>query len=268
MMLVIRRLSIDIALGAVVGAEVFAFVLDVEIKISTALLLAGTVWMIYITDHIADSFATKDDNHRHYFYYRHRKTLSAVAILICVANMYLLTLQSMPLLVMGAQLFFMVVIYLILTHLSTFFRMYLKEVSCALLYSAGISLPAVALAGSLTPVFYGIFLFYVFSAWINLLSISLFELDYDTETGFQSLAVSAGQHLTRWVLNLLFVSTAVLLLAAFRSGLSDTGILILGVIPAMQALILFKKQYFLQNERYRIAGDLLYLLPAIVFVIG
>lgn len=263
----LRLLSIDISAGAMVGALLIAQSSGYDLEISTLILLGNTVWLIYTVDHLIDGHRSKQQSGRHSYYFRNKRSLIYLSIAVAFLNIYLVSLQSSTLILFGAQLSFLVLLYILLSNVSSMFNTYFKELSCAILYAAGLSLPALA-QGAFSLTMGALFLFYLLSAWINLLTISYFEVDYDRRSGFSSLPQSIGNRKTvRLIQAISVVLLATLLAAVTFALLSFSTILVLVTILILQGAITAVPQHFDQNERYRVLADLSYLLP-ILLVLG
>ena len=264
LLLVLRKLSLDIVTGAMVGAWLIATACDVIVEWHTLLLLGSTVWLIYAFDHMIDAFKSRHQKGRHHFYYKYRRYLILISVLFAGMNIVLLTLQNQVLILYGVQMSFLILIYLLLSNVSTTFNRCFKELSCAVLYAGGISLPAAA-GGELSLTLVVIFAFYTASAWINLLTISYFEMDYDRQAGFLSLPQTIGaKQVMRLVYSLYLLSLVILSLSVI-SGLITVriGVALLSIL-VIQSLVSLSPKHFSQKDRYRAISDFAYLLPIIL----
>jgi len=261
-----RLLSLDVVTGALIGAAIFSRVLRAEVQWSAYVLLAVAVWLIYTFDHLLDSLLASDEG-RHFFYFKHRKSLIAIGLCFLVLACYLISLQPWEILKNGIFLSSLVCLHLVGAARVTFFKQYLKEFSCALLYTLGVALPAYSFAENVDVQFIALALFYMGSAWTNLLTISLYEVRYDIKSGFGSLVAAIGSK------KVLRISTAIILLSALLLIVANIVVnfplqlvMILLLMILTQLAILFADGLFSIRERYRIYGDLVYLLPVFLLI--
>src|SRR5277367_4160689 len=85
---IINILSLDIAVGAMIGALFFARMFDVVILSQGLFSLGLTVWIIYTADHLLDAKKIKQSasTDRHRFHQRHFKALLTVMIIAIVVD--------------------------------------------------------------------------------------------------------------------------------------------------------------------------------------
>jgi 4-hydroxybenzoate polyprenyltransferase len=260
---VFRLLSLDIVAGSVIGAALFSKILEVEIDTSTYLLLATAVWLVYTADHLLDSVKANPGS-RHYFYYQYRKVLTAVAMGLLVLSVILLQLQPWIIIRNGLFLAFLVILHLVGASRLNLFRMHLKEFSCALLYTIGIVLPAFSVSQYVDLSFIAVAIFYLCSAWLNLLTISIYEAGYDKNNGFDSLATTMGLKSTNLIAVIILGLSFLLVLFAMRwmeFSIQLGTVLLLMFLT--QGVILGARKTFITKDRYRIYGDLVYVIPVL-----
>jgi hypothetical protein len=266
----IRLLSIDVAVGALGGGAMAAAYLQEPMRLAWYILLPLAVWTIYTWDHLLDARRLGDraSTDRHRYHVRHFKVLAVIAGLSGIACLVLavifLRLQGIYFgLIMGG----IVLVHLLLVRLvgERTSPLLIKEFGVALVYAAGIwGLPLIN-SGEWKE-FTGIipFLQFLLLALVNLLEFSLFEIEIDARDGQTSFVRALGKaksiRLIRIFLGLVAaLGLVLLLLVDSRYVLSLE--LIFGLMAALLALLLYRKAWFSQHERYRTWGDAAFLLP-------
>lgn len=256
-------LSLDVAIGAMISASFLAHLLKVELLLRGLLCLGLTVWLIYTADHLLDARKTKASasTERHRFHQRHFKIIFLCALLVLGVVIAMLFFLRPSVLFWGSGLALLVVFYFFVQIKLGF----LKELFGAVLYSCGVLLPAVALSNSGIPEYSEIpIAIFVFTALINLILFSWFDQEHDRNDNHPSLVSSLGDSTTRIFLYFLFLlqftlSTYCVLL--YPALLPVIAVLIL--MNVVLILIFFKAEWFAKHDRYRLAGDAIFLLPII-----
>ena len=102
------------------------------------------------------------------------------------------------------------------------------------------------------------------TAWINLLLFSLIDQPKDEKDKHHSFTTTFGLQVTRNILLFLFVATAVLTTVQMTIfSVEAMAILTLALMTLLLLLIFLKKDYFEKDDRYRLLGDAVFLLPII-----
>ncbi len=259
----LNTLSIDVAVGAVVGSGYLAYMLDVKPAVPDLVCLGLSVWLIYTADHLIDAKKIKIPaaTHRHRFHQLHYNVLLRIASTIALTIFLLLFMLEQTTLVGGALLALLVILYFVGQPQLGF----LKELFAAILYTGGVALPVLSLsAGALS-------LFHVFvvialatTALVNLVLFSWFDYERDQKDNHPSLARRFGVDGTTYFLYFLFL---------FQCGLTAYGLTlfsdqapVMAILLLMNAVLLFifmKWRWFASEEKYRLAGDAVFLFPAI-----
>ena len=263
---IINILSLDVAAGAVICASFFARLLNVVILQQGLISLGLTVWIIYTADHLLDAKKLKQDasTERHRFHQQHFKSLLLmliVAVLIDVTQIYFI--RSMVFLA-GLGLAFFVGIYFLVQQRIGF----LKELLGTLLYTGGVLLIPLSVNNQLSSSIILLILQFGITAWINLLLFSWIDKQRDEKDKHHSFATTFGLIVTQRVLLFLFAVVAVLTiiqLVMFSFNMIATS------IPAFMTmfllLIFLKRDYFEKEDRYRLLGDAVFLLPIIYLIL-
>lgn len=258
-------LSLDVAAGAVVCAVFFSKIFDVEIRINAILSLAACVWMIYTADHLIDIYGIQHQasTTRHRFHQRNRKLLTGVLLLVFAVTIPQLFFIRKAVLLGGVTLSILILFYFLyqknLKHL--------KEVFGAVLYTGGVLLVPLSLRLNDLHTPHIILMIQFFStALLNLLLFSWFDYEKDSKDHRESFVTARGVDHAKKILVILFIINGILpiFLIAFYTAFAFASIVIF-VMNLILALLFFNKAFFDVNDRYRIIGDAIFLLPLIHF---
>ena len=265
-----RLLSLDVAAGALGAGIMVAGFLNQPMHWAWYLILPLAVWTIYTGDHLLDAYRLKENasTPRHQFHYKFITMLSIIAlfcVVVCIA---------MALLFLGKTGFYfglgmggLVLIHLALVKLvgertSPFL---VKEFGVALIYTLGIwGLPILEadLAGegiAMLPMVQFLLL-----ALANLLTFSLFEHDLDEADGQTSFVRALGKPFSLSLIRLVLaaaVGIGAVVLTRYDTKAVMQVEMIIALMAAILAALVFKMRWFAQNERYRAWGDGAFLLP-------
>jgi 4-hydroxybenzoate polyprenyltransferase len=144
-----------------------------------------------------------------------------------------------------------------------------KELGIALVYSIGIALPAFSLSPfSFTLPIWIILLQVFLLAYINLIEFSLFEVKEDVEEGQISIARILGVRKTAYIIKVLLLIN--FLIALINLTLNFTyqifiAEIILIVMNSSLFCIYWQQEKLRINERYRIVGDAIFILPGLLY---
>ncbi len=259
-------LSIDVAAGAVICAVFFAHVLKVHIRPYGLIALGLTVWIIYTLDHLLDARRVKSPaaTERHRFHQHYFKRLSFVVVAAMLIDVLQIFFIRMPVLMGGVLLAILVVLYFFVQrHVN-----YVKEVFGALLYCGGVLLAPLCLMDKpLTFINKIQILQFGIIALINLLLFSLFDNERDLQDKHQSFTTSFGVKATQTVLAILFIVNTTLIVTQVRAEGFQAFTFTMASMNAILLIIRINKKYFEVNDRYRLLGDAIFLLPLFYFLI-
>ncbi|MCH7513460.1 MAG: hypothetical protein IH947_05880 [Bacteroidetes bacterium] len=270
----LQALSLDITLGGGIGALFIAAYLGVTLSVFTLLELIIVVWLIYTLDHLLDAgtLFRKPVTFRHKLHWENSTNIWGVwSFFLIVAFSFLFRLPAMTL-VYGGLLVLLVTFYFISIKLSGKRQLYHKETVAAVAYAAGIFVgPLSIYEGDVSWDIWLLFLEYAGLALINLLIFSLFEKDVDRHEEFNSIVMSIGYHKVMIITKILagiilLTSVLCVFLNTQNADFLKTQILV-GCMDLVLLLIIFKKNLFSKNERYRIMGDFIFLIPVLYFII-
>ncbi|MEQ9414470.1 MAG: hypothetical protein RIF39_11595 [Cyclobacteriaceae bacterium] len=258
-------LSLDVALGAAISAFFLTRVFEVDIRFQGLLCLGLTVWLIYTMDHLVDARKLKNQasTERHRFHQQNFRRIIALAIAILLAIIPLLFFIYKPILSMGIGLGVLVVVYFIVQRKLGF----LKELLGAVLYCVGVMLPVIALSElSFNSLIAAPSILFFNTALINLVLFSWFDRDKDKLDNHPSLVTSVGNKASKAILHFLFIMQIVLFAYAFNSGLNISMLMIFATMYVVLLLIFVKSNWFALNDRYRLAGDAVFLFPLLYMI--
>jgi hypothetical protein len=258
-------LSIDVAVGAVIGAMFFAKIFNVPLLPYGLISLGLTVWIIYTADHLIDALKVKQiaSSERHRFHQKYFKILFAALIVGVVTDTVQLFFIRKIVFLEGLGLAIVILIYFLIQRSLKF----LKEVTGAILYSGGVLLiPMSVNTEALTNTQMILITQFALTALINLFLFSLFDKEQDERDQHSSFATIMGEKATRASLIILFLiqitlSSALLLLAMEKSAI------VLIAMNVVLFLIFFRRNYFQINDRYRLLGDAVFLFPILYVLV-
>lgn len=260
---ILNLLSIDVSAGAVVCAGFFSSVFGIPLKPYAYIALGVTVWIIYTADHLLDAkrLSASASTKRHQFHQKHFTVLLVLTTIAACVDTILVLIIRKPLLEAGLILSLFVGLYLLIQRYLAF----LKEFAGALLYTAGVSLPVISLEPFALNFNYVLLLIqFMITAWLNLLLFSLFDRHLDLEDKHISFATIWGESKTKRIIILLFAGGVLLgIFQLMRQFVWPPVILM--VMQLMLLIIFTRRAYFEKNDRFRLWGDAIFLLPAIYF---
>jgi len=259
---IINILSLDIALGAVISASFFARLFEVVILPQGLISLGLTVWIIYTADHLLDARKLFQDasTARHRFHQRHAKALLMLMIIAFIIDVTQIYLIRNIVFTAGLGLAFLVGIYFLIQQRIG----YLKELLGTMLYTSGVVLIPLSVKNQLSLSVILLILQFGVTAWINLLLFSLIDQPKDEIDKHQSFATSLGQETTKKALVFLFLANAGLAISQLFLFPSVTmATIIITLMNTMLLLIFLRRDFFEREDRYRLLGDAVFLMPLI-----
>ena len=266
-------LSLDVAVGSVVGTLFIGEYLGVTVPSTVIIVLFLSVWLIYTLDHLLDvhGAVTEPIFARHRFHWKYSITMWGVWSFTAIALLSLVFRIPRIILVPGLVLAIGVLIYFVSTRWANPERIFHKEAIAALIYASGVFLPPLVLANELPITVWILFGQFSSLAFLNLLMFALYEHSIDKKEGFRSLVLTIGiQRTTRlfWsIATLVFFSLAVgfILVKAEADWLIVETIVLLMTLSLM-GLVHWRTRFY-RNGLYRILGDAVFLLPAIALLV-
>lgn len=253
-------LSLDVAAGAVICALFFAHIFRVSVSPYALAALGLTVWIIYTIDHLRDAKAIRSiaSTDRHRFHQQYFATLVVIVAVMMVIDIGLVWFVPERVLFSGLMLWSVVLTYLLLQH----YLKFLKEFFVALLYTAGVLLPAMAeITSGLGAVHYILIGKFFITALMNLLLFSLFDYREDTHQQQHSFVTWFGPVSTR--LGILFLGLLNILSGVLLWSFDPKIALIFISMNLMLLSILFLRRYLVRKNYYRILGDAVFFIPVV-----
>ncbi len=251
--------SIDVSAGAIICACFFAKVMNVLVLPSAFIALGLTVWIIYTADHLLDAkrLTSTASTQRHRVHQRYFKIFSVLVFLALVADVLAVLMIRKPLFIAGLFLSLFIVLYLIAQRYLNLF----KEFCGGILYTVGVTLPALIFGYTeiQLPVVLLIIQF-LLTTWINLFLFSLFDKERDEQDNRISFATKMGTSATRTLILLLFVICVSLAIYQIIHFTSHAAVIVL-LMDIILVVILLMKNKFAHEDRFRLLGDAVFLLP-------
>ena len=267
----IQILSLDVVLGAGVSTVFVAKFLVAPIPFSSLLALCICVWLIYTADHLLDAYALGlrvAHTARHRYHQTRFKTIALAWGIVALLGVIILFYLPARLTLYGALLAAVVLIYALLLKYTALRTWLPKEFATALFYTAGVFLPTVAAYEAPLPWSGSVLFFqYFFLALGNLLLFSWFEADTDRQDGHPSFALSVGRPPVRALvygcLAAVGISSLVLLTVVAASWVTVVAQATMLTMALILLTLALRPTYFRRNERYRLLGDGIFVLPIV-----
>ncbi len=264
----IQNLSLDVTAGAIICSAFIAELLQVGLQLSMLLGLGIAIWLIYTIDHLFDAHKSgvNTTNARHKFHKKHFKSIMSVAVIIFIAGLY--NVFSLPWLTvkLGLVLAILVAIYIASLHLLDLKKTGHKEFLAALIYSFGVFTAPLSLLDRIDTLAIIIFATFFLIVMANLLLFPLFEEESDRQDELQSVVTLYGKTTVRRLCTttISLCMVAIVFLSTLKDGKSWLMVCALFFLMAMvlTSMLIWPK-FFKQSNRYRFAGDGIFLLPII-----
>ncbi|MBS1505322.1 MAG: hypothetical protein JSS79_01640 [Bacteroidetes bacterium] len=263
---IINILSIDVAVGAMIGAGFFAKIFAITVLPAGFASLGLTVWAIYTADHLLDAKKVQHSasTRRHRFHQKYFTPLILLLVAAVLIDVVMILFIRKIVFVYGAYLAIIVGVYILAQKQLWFF----KELMATILYTAGVLLIPWSLHEAPLQWWQLIFMLqFALTVWSNILLFSLLDRRRDTKDNHRSFAVYFGDNTTRRVLLILFagfLAMAVADLVLFpQTIVAET--LLIAMNAALLTLFIYRTK-FSGNELYRLIGDCIFLFPALYFL--
>lgn len=266
----IRALSLDVVGGSVICALFLGKLLGVSIPMAILTALALAVWVIYTLDHLWDAYRLRvpASSYRHRFHQKHFKVLIFLTVGAIGAAIMLMPILPKATLTSGLGLTLVVGGYFWWLYFYRAKTSCMKEITVSLVYTLGVFTGPVSLFdGTFQGWLVIVFLQFVLLALVNLLEFSYFELETDQLHRFRSAVVFWGRRQTRRVVFGMVMTVIILGAVCIFLWHQNQAVvrceLVLLAMTAVLGIIMVKPRYFGNNERFRILGDGIFLLPAL-----
>ena len=271
----LQLLSLDIVVGSLAMGLFAIKLLHVTPNKCWWLVLALSVWTIYTSDHLLDSFSRKNSAviRRHQIHYRFRLPL-LIALIISALTALALTFMFLnkSIVIAGLITGFLAVLYLGLVFFSRKQHSYFhKEFIISLFYVIGIWLYPVLLHGSVLSLFdWLVMISLVLMVWFEGILVSAFEVDKDINDGHNSFAVTFGKKMTGIFLNILFLTALAILIMLFtltKNRSDGFAVIIEAIMLTLLFTISLLPGFFKKHEYYKTFGELIFWLPGLLFFV-
>jgi 4-hydroxybenzoate polyprenyltransferase len=261
----VNILSLDIAVGAVVGCAFFSRLFGVTLRVHAFLSLGLIVWIVYTVDHLLDAgrINKEPSTDRHRFHSEHRTSLwIGVLLAMGIVGVEAFLVRS-AVLYAGIAVASLVIIYLLIQPSLGF----MKEVAIAVLYSAGVvSAPVALLDRPLLHVeLLQVFVFFL-TAYLNLVIFSWYDRFHDEADGHHSVVTRFGERVAKAIIGGTLIVILVMLGLLAAKGTSPYFILTLSAMNSVHFAIFHFPRYFGLRDRHRHFGDAVFLLPALTLL--
>jgi 1,4-dihydroxy-2-naphthoate octaprenyltransferase len=272
----LHNLSLDVVLGALLCGYMAVSLLEVRPGWAYWIVLASAVWIIYTTDHLIDGLRLKYSAHtiRHIYHFHHRKIITIVISVLVIVNLLLvLFFLDQAIILFGAVLGAIAICYLLLVFWVGGKRTVVlqKEIFVALIYSAGIWGPAIALADYRINIWQtGLVATFFLLVLADILLFSLFEVENDEKDKHFTLAIRLGPSSAKKLIDGL---TLVIASASFVIffGKDDPKTEWLSVIYlTMAGCLVFMirfRDWFKVNSWYRYLGEAVFWMPGLLIFV-
>ncbi|MFT4522796.1 MAG: 4-hydroxybenzoate polyprenyltransferase [Bacteroidia bacterium] len=266
--------SIPVVLGSVSTAFFFGRYFNAQLSFTFYWVLASTVWLIYTADHLLDGNRLKERAVflRHVIHHQHRSKFWPALAALAVFN-GVISLLFLPRIILfsGAVLLALVFLYFIFTHFFKRLQGLIKEIFVAVGAVYGmVILPG--LHGNLDLKSSAIVVVMALLNLCNLLIFSYFDFEGDAKNNQLTSATGLGKEKSKVLiynaLGLAFTLFTVYLFVATNkaSGIVPLVVSILLMLNVLLFLMQFEEKVA-KKERYRLYGDLIFLIPGIVFLV-
>jgi 4-hydroxybenzoate polyprenyltransferase len=248
-------LSLDVVAGSICCALFFGKIYNSVLEVNTLVVLGLTVWLIYTVDHLLDASKIKNNavTKRHAFHHKNFTTLLIVSLIVLVIDFVLTIGLPREVLHRGIIALILVALYLIFHSRFAIF----KEAISAVLYCTGILITVIPSTANYLHVL--LFLQFFLVVAMNLILFAWFEVDYDVTQKSQSVATSLGKRKTGIIIWIIFVFNTLIWCFSFANPESS----ILWMMAFLHFAIFMLSSFFEKDERYRLTGDAIFLLPAV-----
>lgn len=263
-------LSLDVVVGAVIGAAFVSRILGVHPDGWYYLILALSVWILYTADHLVDAWRLKENAHtdRHLFHFRNFNLLVFLIMGLASIDLIIIWLKlPSKIIIVGVFLLFISGAYLgFLSFLKSKRSIFLqKELIIAIVYTSGVWAGPVALRNFILQN-HEIILLIVFFLIVlaDVLLYSIMEEKEDRLDNHHTFATNFGMKQSQRVLSLLlFLSISICIFLILMSGVNIHLLAAkLFLLMAFVIIILFSfPDFFKQNYSYRYIGELIFWLP-------
>lgn len=257
--------SIDVALGAMVSSIYFGRLLGVDLSSLTVITLGLTVWAIYTFDHLIDGrrLTSHLNSRRHFLHKKYKTPLSMLLVAVLVSLSVLIFFIPPKTVVLGVSVLCGVFAYFVALSLLKVRFGYYKEIIISVIYTVGVLVGPLSLATDISLMHVLIIGAFGLLAFLNLVIFSWYEKHLDKVQQFASIVNALGGQRSILLLKVSFGLVVVFVILIAVQGHFEHAIL-LSSMTLFLAVLVVKQSLFKKNLVYRILGDGIFILPALV----
>ncbi len=260
-------LNLDVVAGAVGFVYTAVALFPVKIPTYQIVILSSTVWIIYTSDRLLDTFRNPQVlTTRHQFQYTNRKASLVVLFVLVAVNLLLFLIHKPMKLIMGGMLVSVFMLVYLLIKQGVSFRkksFLLKEIFIACCYSMGIMLLPFSNCET-WPGDWSLLMGYIFLiALINVFVIGSFEEKEDLLFGEKSMVHWIP---SAWVVRLCILFSIMAIALAGMLFTHHPVTLALIALPILLLVPLFFREKFARHNLYRLWEDGMLMLPVPVLI--
>jgi 4-hydroxybenzoate polyprenyltransferase len=262
-----------VVLGACINSWLISRIISLQIPVSSVIGLAICVWLIYTADHLIDAYHIKHNagTRRHLFHQKFFYSLTSCFIVISIFGFINIWFLPPRTLLWGGIIFLFVVAYLIFIAGLRMKLGNIKEVIVAITYAATIFMVPLSLySGKWHPHLFIAFLQLFLIAFLNLLIFSLIDHSIDQKDDHKSLVRIIGKKMCHRVINLsliILLASFIITFTYFQVGFIFYAEIVYLVMALVLLFIYLKRSFLINNEHYRLLGDLVFSFPIMLFFI-
>lgn len=269
----LQILSIDVVLGTLAIGYMATKLLNVTVAPYWWLILPLAVWFVYSMDHIIDSAKNKGEAviYRHRYYYLNRKPIILMIVLTGLITIVLSLLYlDTQIVILGLFLSVFIACYFALIYFLKRKRSFFlqKELIIAFVYTSGIFMAPLFWYGLLPPFSVMVVIFNIFIlAWFEGIMISWFDYNDDIKDGHTSFTVIMGKKNTRRFLilgHMIVEMIIIVVLIMIPVSIVFYTLVITFIMNLLLGIIIIFPESFTRNNYYRLIGESVFLLPALV----
>jgi len=256
-MRLVRMLSLDVVAGGLAGAALAARMAAAPMPAAFWWVLAGAIWVVYTLDHRIDARRAGPHaaNPRHGFHARHARALGVAMGLVALTSFAGGTLL-LPTRVLAAAPAIGALAALHMVGVRRGFPAWFpKELSVALIYSAGVWAGPLLIGTRLDLWTWAGFVLHAVAAFVYLLLYAWYEAVIDAADGSPSLAVRWGRERLGVMLTGLIVGASVVAVAAAvlaPASRRPAAWALAALVAAAWPFVRFDR-FFAERRRYRYA---------------
>lgn len=272
----INTLCLDVVIGSLLSGGFVVVLLKVKLPVAYWFVLAISVWIIYMLDHLVDAYRLKQQAHtiRHRFAFQYFNTLSLIVLILTAINFFLvIRYLGTDVLYFGLGLGLISLLYLAALHFKGAKRRVLlkKEFIVAFIYLTGIwGVPLYKNSFQMEIYHWLVLLIFFLLVLADILLLSFFEREIDIEDKHPTLAVRYGAKRTGLIVQSLglIVTGLSAVLMIFNS---DPALIPAALVFMVMAGIIINMSLFPQilrkNMSYRYISEMVFWLPGVLIIL-